>query len=141
MTIRLSEEEYKKLQARPEKGKLAPIGRPDPLAGVRAPSKYRNRKTGGYASAREAKRAAELKLLLASGAITDLQEQVPFVLIPAQYDANRKLLERQCMYVCDFQYVRNGQKVVEDCKGIRTPDYIIKRKLMLHVHGIAISET
>ena len=32
-------------------------------------------------------------------------------------------------------------KVVEDAKGFRTADYKIKRKLMLHVHGVRIKET
>jgi hypothetical protein len=29
---------------------------------------------------------------------------------------------------------------VEDVKGMRTPDYIIKRKLMLYIHKIRITE-
>jgi hypothetical protein len=40
----------------------------------------------------------------------------------------------------DFVYMENGKKVVEDTKGFRTKDYIIKRKLMLYVHGIRIKE-
>lgn len=31
--------------------------------------------------------------------------------------------------------------VVEDCKGMRTKDYIIKRKLMLYKFGVRIKET
>jgi hypothetical protein len=81
-----------------------------------------------------------LKLLLAAGAILNLREQVPFVLIPAQHDENRKVIERQCMYIADFVYERAGALVVEDVKGIRTADYIIKRKLMLQVHKIRITE-
>ena len=30
--------------------------------------------------------------------------------------------------------------VVEDAKGVRTPEYIIKRKLMLYLHGIRVRE-
>jgi hypothetical protein len=33
-----------------------------------------------------------------------------------------------------------GETVVEDTKGFRTKDYVIKRKLMLWVHGIKIHE-
>lgn len=52
-----------------------------------------------------------------------------------------KLLERRCEYIADFVYVdENGEKVVEDAKGYRTKDYIIKRKLMLWVHGIRVRE-
>ena len=54
----------------------------------------------------------------------------------------RVLLERPCSYVADFVYTdkATGQTVVEDTKGVRTKEYIIKRKLMLHVHGIRIKE-
>ena len=153
----MSEEQYKRLQARPEKGrqlKIGPIGkivagsggdgpegRLDPLAGVQAPKKFRNRPTGGYASVHEARDAQALKLRLAAGEISDLREQVPFILIPAQYDENRKVIERQCIYVADFVYIENGKKVVQDSKGVRTADYVIKRKLLLMVHGIRIRET
>ena len=73
-----------------------------------------------------------------------------------------KLIERECAYVADFVYkvpitmeklysttsgkigsmeVHCGyETVVEDTKGFRTADYKIKRKLMLHVHGIKIKE-
>ena len=46
------------------------------------------------------------------------------------------------MLVCvaDFVYVENGEKVVEDTKGMKTRDYIIKRKLMLYVHKVRIRE-
>lgn len=146
MAIRLSEEEYERLQKRPQKGKFTPVGRADPLAGVKKPSKYRNRKTGGYASAKEARRAQELKLLLAAGKIRNLREQVPYELIPAQKDEDTgKTIERSCVYVADFVYedltIGLGRGIVEDCKGMRTADYVIKRKLMLQVHGIRIRET
>lgn len=110
---------------------------------ARTGSKYRNVRTNGYASKREAKRAAELKLLVKAGKIGYLIEQPRFVLVPKQGG------ERECAYVADFQYVvfkSDGDKtwtdetVVEDCKGMKTPAYVIKRKLMLHVHGIRVRE-
>jgi len=97
-------------------------------------NKYRNQKSGSYASKREAKRANELKLLARAGEITDLEEQVPFELIPKQ------LGERSCKYVADFRYKENGVTVVEDAKGYRDPVYRIKRKLMMFVHGIRVRE-
>ncbi len=103
-------------------------------------SKYRNRPTGGYASIKESRRAAELRLLEKAGNICRLREQVPFLLIPPQY-AGAKLLERACKYVADFVYEVDGGDVVEDVKGFRPAEYIIKRKLMLKVHGIRIRET
>ena len=53
-----------------------------------------------------------------------------------------KLLERECAYIADFVYFdsQSGQITVEDTKGFKTKDYIIKRKLMLWVHGIRIQE-
>jgi len=86
------------------------------------------------------------------GAIRNLREQVPFVLIPAQRNPlePHEVVERACHYVADFVYdedlkppcgAKHWATVVEDCKGMRTPEYIIKRKLMLHVHGIRVRET
>lgn len=105
-------------------------------------SKYGNRKTNGYASKREASRAQELKLLQAAGEIYGLEEQKPFDLIPKQVDqATGQVVERACKYVADFFYFdKNTFRVVEDAKGYRDPVYRIKRKLMLHVHGIRIRE-
>ena len=51
-----------------------------------------------------------------------------------------KVIEQKCSYIADFVYTENGEKVVEDTKGFRTKDYIIKRKLMLYIHGIRIQE-
>lgn len=105
--------------------------------------KYGNRKTEvdgiRFDSKKEAVRYWELKMLERAGKISDLERQVRFVLIPAQY-LDGKLKERQCVYVADFRYLENGHVVVEDTKGVRTKDYIIKRKLLLKVYGIAIKE-
>ena len=105
--------------------------------------KYRNKKTEvngiSFDSRKEAKRYQELLLLEKAGAITDLKMQVKYVLIPSQR-INGKVVERECAYKADFVYVENGETVVEDTKGFKTKDYIIKRKLMLHVHGVRIRE-
>jgi Protein of unknown function (DUF1064) len=98
-------------------------------------SKFGNRITGGYHSKRESKRASDLKLLEKIGAISDLREQVRFEVIPKQDG------ERAAHYICDFVYLENGSLVAEDSKGFKTPDYILKRKLMKHVHGITVRET
>lgn len=106
-------------------------------------NKYNNRKVvilgETFDSQKEADRWAQLKLLERAGAITDLQRQVKFVLIPSQ-KADGKVIERECSYYADFVYLQDGEKVVEDTKGLRTADYIIKRKLMLHIHGIRVRE-
>jgi hypothetical protein len=51
--------------------------------------------------------------------------------------------ERATRYVADFTYRENGELVVEDTKSaatVKNKDYIMKRKLMLQVHGIRIKE-
>ena len=133
--LRLTDEQYAAAQKRARKPPQTDTGRAFPASGVQPPSKYRNRATGGYASVKEARRAGELKLLLAADEVRNLREQVRYELIPKQGK------ERPCHYVADFVYEQDGATVVEDCKGMRTRDYIIKRKLMLHVHGIRIRET
>ena len=104
-------------------------------------NKYHAQKAGGYASRKEYRRACELRIMQRAGIISGLREQVPYELIPAQRDANGKLLERACTYVADFVYTdEHGNTVVEDTKGVRTDVYRIKRKLMLQRYGIIISE-
>lgn len=104
-------------------------------------NKFHAQPIGGHASRHENRRAAQLKLMQRAGIISDLREQVPYLLIPAQRDDSGHVVERACSYVADFVYTRDGTTVVEDTKGVRTKEYIIKRKLMLHIHGIRILET
>ena len=111
-------------------------------------NKYGNRKVRTsdgivHDSQREATRWAELKLLERAGQIKNLNRQVEFLLIPKQVEyvgKKVKVLEREVSYRADFVYQENGQTVVEDVKGVRTKDYIIKRKLMLYVRKIKIRE-
>ena len=109
------------------------------------PRKYGNQKTvtGGmeFDSRKEADRWDELQLLQRGRIIKDLERQVKFVLIPAQYE-NGKLIERAVTYIADFVYTdtKTGKKVVEDTKGMRTKEYILKRKMMLYLRGIRIKE-
>ena len=116
--------------------------------------KYHNRKVTidgiTFDSKKEAYRYKELKLLQKAGEISDLRLQVKYILIPAQHKPDRigkrggikkgKIIERECSYIADFVYQENGETVVEDTKGMKTKDYIIKRKLMLYIHGIRIRE-
>lgn len=124
-----------------------------------AGSKYGSRKVTldgiTFDSKKEAARYQELKLLERAGKISDLRQQVKYVLIPAQREwcneiytkgpkkghfKSGKVLEKECSYIADFVYHRDGKLVVEDTKGFRTEAYKIKRKLMLSVHGIRIKE-
>lgn len=129
MTLRMTQADAKKLGVKvPEQKKR---------------SKYNARKVRidgiTFDSKAEADRYAQLVLLQRAGKISNLQRQVEFVLIPAQ-KIDRKCVERACKYKADFVYLENGKRVVEDVKGLKTKDYIIKRKLMLYVHGIRIRE-
>lgn len=108
-------------------------------------AKYHNRKVMvdgiKFDSRKEACRYQDLKLLERVGEITDLRRQVKYVLIPRQKSKSGKILERECSYIADFVYrTKEGATVVEDTKGMRTRDYIIKRKLMLYRYGIRIQE-
>lgn len=95
-----------------------------------------------FDSKHEAMRWRELALLQRAGEIKDLQRQVKYILVPAQKDESGKIAERAVSYLADFVYcdARSGDVVVEDAKGMHTREYIIKRKLMLYVHGIKIRE-
>ena len=124
-------------------------------------NKYSNKKVevNGivFDSKREAKRYSELLLLEQAGAISNLQRQVKYVLIPAQREWTNeiytkgkkkgcfkpgKLLEKECAYYADFVYFdrEKQEMVIEDTKGVRTKDYIIKRKILLYFFGIRIRE-
>lgn len=122
-------------------------------------NKYKNKKilVGGekFDSKKELARYRQLQLLEKAGVIINLERQVKFELVPAQYERferfgktgkrlkdGRKCVEQAVSYIADFKYLdtRESLIVVEDVKGIRTKEYIIKRKLMLYIHGIKIKE-
>ena len=107
-------------------------------------SKYGNKKWEldgkTFDSQREARRYQELRYMLRAGIIKNLQMQVPFELIPSQR-VSGQVVERPVKYVADFVYdTADGLQVVEDTKGVRTKEYIIKRKLMLYKYGIRVRE-
>ena len=105
-------------------------------------NKYLNKKTVihgiTFDSKAEAARYLDLVMLQNSGAITNLEMQVQFELIPKQDG------ERAVKYLADFVYYENGKKIVEDVKSPITrkkSDYIIKRKLLKFRHNVEIRET
>lgn len=110
-------------------------------------NKYHARKVkteeGVFDSRHEYERWCELKLLQRAGKIQKLQRQVKYVLLPKQVDHRTgECLERECAYLADFDYWDEEFHVVEDAKSpaTRTPEYRIKRKLMLYIHGIRVQE-
>lgn len=86
-----------------------------------------------FDSKKEARRYGELLLLVRAGEIKNLILQPPFVL---RVDGIKI-----CSYIGDFQYEEKGKIIVEDCKGYRTRDYVIKKKLMHAILGIEIRES
>ena len=119
-------------------------------------NKYRNKNLTvegeRFDSLKEFRRWQELKLLEKAGEITELRRQVPFELIPEQREPDTigprggvrkgRIIERKAVYIADFVYKdADGLEVVEDCKGMRTKDYILKRKLILFRFGIRIFES
>lgn len=104
-----------------------------------------------FDSKKEMQRFVELRYMEQAGLIFDLKRQVKFVLIPAQREPDEigkrggvkrgKVIEKEVSYIADFTYTDEGGRfVVEDVKGVRTPEYVIKRKMMLYFHKIRIQE-
>lgn len=92
-----------------------------------------------FDSSKEAKRYAKLRALEDAGKIQGLRLQVPFELLPSFECDGVKY--RGMRYIADFVYYRNGKQVVEDCKGFKTAEYKLKKKLMAYVNHINIEES
>lgn len=117
-----------------------------------------------FDSKKEGNRYSELLLLQRAGAISDLELQKRYELIPAQYETietgeyykvgakkgqpktKQVCIEQSVVYIADFVYKENGRTVVEDVKGFRDTSsatyakFVLKRKMMLWIHGIRIKE-
>ena len=125
-------------------------------------NKYKNKKIEEdgivFDSQKEYRRYSQLKILEQQGFIKDLELQVKYTLIPAQYEVyerygkngkrltdGKRLLEKEISYIADFQYFdfEKQRIVVEDVKSSITrknPLYVAKRKMMLYFHKIKITE-
>jgi hypothetical protein len=98
-------------------------------------NKYGNDRTRAYASNLEAKHAVKLWALQAGGIITELEEQVPIVLV----EGRGKI--RPIIYRADFTYRdSDGVRHVVDVKGCKTPIYRLKRKLAALLLNLEIEE-
>ena len=85
-----------------------------------------------FASKKEARRYQDLKLLHKAGIISQLKLQpvYPFIL-------NEKVIFK---YIADFEYIEGKNVVVEDVKGMKTPMYRLKKKLIEAMYPFEISE-
>lgn len=115
---------------------------------------------GEFHSHKEYQRYLQLRLLERCGKIFKLERQAVFTLIPAQYETyeryspktgkrikdGKRCIEKSCVYKADFLYYDDrGNQIVEDTKGYKKGAaydlFVLKRKLMLLVHGIKVKET
>jgi len=92
-----------------------------------------------FDSKKEAKRYGELKLLEKAGKIYLLVLQPEYIIAAPCVINGRKMAARK--YRADFSYIQDGKEVTEDCKGMKTDMYKLKRHLMKSIHGIDILET
>lgn len=111
-----------------------------------------------FDSQKEYRRFCELSLLERAGKISSLERQVKFELIPKQTERYERIskktgkrlsdgirtLELPANYIADFVYIRDGKRIVEDVKGYKKGAayelFVMKRKLMLLMHGIKVQE-
>ena len=101
-------------------------------------NKYNNIKTEvdgiKFDSRKEAGRYGDLKLMQKGKVIYDLTLQPKFPIV-----INGTKI---CTYIADFAYKdrATGTTTVEDVKGVKTPIYNLKKKLVKALHGIDITE-
>ena len=119
-------------RARAKRQKYGNAKTPDPMGGAPYDSK---------AEAKVGLALARTMRLPDGREIESLERQVRFELLPAQRGADGKVAERRVDYVADFvAKLKDGGLAAIDVKGFKTPEYVIKRKLMLFRHGIRIIE-
>lgn len=139
--MRLTPEDFTKLQAKLKAAPHQPVGTATPRA---KRTKYGNEVTMSagkrFDSKAEAERWHYLSMIQKAGEITELKHHVPFDLLPAQEVDGRK--ERPVRYEADFTYMKGGKLVVEDVKSgpTKTPAFVLKRKMLLFFHKIAVIE-
>ena len=83
-----------------------------------------------FDSKKEMLRYVDLLYLEGKGIISGLQLQVKFELQPAFIFEGKKI--QAINHVCDFQYMQDGKLIVEDVKGMKTPVYEVKKKMLLY---------
>ena len=82
-----------------------------------------------FDSIAESVRAVELQRLEMAGEIKALSLQPSFTL--QQTMKVRGKTVRSIVYKADFEYLEDGQAIIEDVKGVQTPVFKLKMKLFL----------
>ena len=85
-----------------------------------------------FASKAEARRYDELKIMQLAGEISHLECHPRYPLIVSGIGVG--------YYEADFRYTENKKTVVEDVKGVRTPVYSLKKKMIKAQYKIDIQE-
>ena len=96
-----------------------------------------------FDSKKEERHYRKLKGLEKAGLIKDLQHHVIFELVPSVKYSIATKTKPALRYEADFVYIKDGQKVVVDVKSEQTAKnqvYIIKKHLMMWIHGIEVME-
>ena len=105
----------------------------------RSRPKYGNKKTVvdgiKFDSKWESQRYLYLKSLEKANRVKNLEPQPKFII-----SVNGQKI---CTYIADFKYDREDkdgvwEHVIEDAKGVETPEFKLKKKLMKAVHNIDI---
>ena len=105
----------------------------------RSSPKYGNKKTVvdgiKFDSKWESQRYLYLKSLEKAGRLKNLKLQPKFII-----SINGQKI---CTYIADFKYDKEDkdgvwEHVIEDAKGVETPEFKLKKKLMKAVHNIDI---
>lgn len=120
-----------------EKAVVRPAGRKGPgYSKDGKPAKYGNRRTEvdniWFDSAKEAKEYGILRMRERAGEITDLKLQPEFPIII--------MGDQVARYIADFSFVEKGELKIVDVKGVRTPTYRLKKKLVERQYSITIIE-
>lgn len=96
-----------------------------------------------FASKAEARHYAELKLREKAGEIKDLELQPKFpLMVPRRGHGGPWDREVVGHYIADFRYREGPTGVlrVVDVKGMKTPVYRLKKKMVEAIYGITITE-
>ena len=156
MVTKLTAAQYRALRRRPDHATLARDGGKEKMA-VRSGKKFSPAETPlnvvlgaipkskfgaittevdgiRFASRAEARRYLLLKQLQEQGEISGLQLQPPF---PFDIDGSHMFT-----YYADFVYdeVKTNKKIIEDVKGVSTPVYKLKKKIIEKYYGVKIME-
>ena len=105
-------------------------------------NKYKNKKVEydgiKFDSIKEKNRYIGLKQMEKLGIIKNLQRQVKYELQPS-FKFNGKTI-RSINYIADFVYIQDDIEIIEDVKGIRTKEYLLKKKMFIYKYQKEIKE-